>query len=77
MNFKNINFINKILSFFLYIIFFFLTFLPFWFKKKFGVVYLDQFIFHLEILFKGKLVGDAQFQKSLLKYFFSSKIKLL
>ena len=72
MNFKNINFINKILSFFLYIIFFFLAFLPFWFKKKFGVVYLDQFIFHLEILFKGKLVGDAQVQKSLLKWSFAT-----
>ena len=58
------NFINYSLYFFL----FFLAFLPFWFKKKFGVVYFDQIIFHLELLIKGNLVGDAQVQKSLYKW---------
>ena len=60
--------IKKIANLFFYIILIFLFFLPFWFKKKFGVVYFDQFIFHLELFVKGNLVGDAQVQKSLYKF---------
>ncbi len=51
-----------------YLISFLLIFLPFWFKKKFGIVYFDQLIFHLELFIKGNLVADAQIQKSLYKW---------
>ena len=64
--------IKKIISFLFYFFFISLFFLPFWFKKKFGVVYLDQFIFHLELMIRGKLVADAQVQKSLYKWIFST-----
>ena len=67
MNYKNIS-LKNFLNLFFYIFLFFLFFLPFWFKKKFGVVYFDQFVFHLELLIKGNLVGDAQVQKSLYKW---------
>lgn len=65
-------YIKKIISFLFYFFFISLFFLPFWFKKKFGVVYLDQFIFHLELMIRGKLVADAQVQKSLYKWIFST-----
>ena len=57
-----------------YLISFLLILLPFWFKKKFGVVYFDQLIFHLELFFKGNLVADAQIQKSLYKWLIISSI---
>ena len=57
-----------------YLISFLLILLPFWFKKKFGVVYFDQLIFHLELFFKGNLVADAQVQKSLYKWLIISSI---
>lgn len=66
--------IKKIANLFFYIILIFLIFLPFWFKKKFGVVYFDQFIFHLELFVKGNLVGDAQVQKSLYKWSVASSL---
>ena len=65
---KKIISLKNFLNFFFYIFLFFLVFLPFWFKKKFGEVYLDQFIFHLELLLQGNLVGDAQVQESLYKW---------
>ena len=61
-------FIKKISILLLYLILFFLLFVPFWFKKKFGIIYLEQLFFHLELLFKGSLVGDAQVQKSFYKW---------
>lgn len=74
MNTKKIFLINNLFYFLLYILFFFLALLPFWFQKKFGVVYIDQFIFHLELLIKGHLNGDAQVQKSLYKWSIATSI---
>jgi len=70
---KKITF-KKIFEIIFYIISFLLILLPFWFKKKFGVVYFDQLIFHLELFFKGNLVADAQVQKSLYKWLILSSI---
>lgn len=70
---KKITF-KKILEIIFYLISFLLILLPFWFKKKFGVVYFDQLIFHLELFFKGNLVADAQVQKSLYKWVVISSI---
>ena len=64
----------KIFEIIFYLISFLLIFLPFWFKKKFGVVYFDQLIFHLELFFKGNLVADAQVQKSLYKWLIISSV---
>lgn len=68
MKIKKIYVLKILFYYLIYIFFFLLAFLPFWFKKKFGVVYIDQFIFHLELLMKGYLNGDAQVQKSLYKW---------
>ncbi len=70
---KKITF-KKIFEIIFYLISFLLIFLPFWFKKKFGVVYFDQLIFHLELFFKGNLVADAQVQKSLYKWLIISSV---
>ena len=70
---KKITF-KKIFEIIFYLISFLLILLPFWFKKKFGVVYFDQLIFHLELFFKGNLVADAQVQKSLYKWLVISSI---
>jgi len=67
MSIKQIS-IKTISILLLYLILFFLLFIPFWFKKKFGIVYVDQLFFHLELLFQGSLVGDAQVQKSFYKW---------
>ena len=61
-------FLIKIFKAIFYFLLISLITIPFWFKSKFGVIYFDQFLFHLQILFQGKLVADAQIQKSLYKW---------
>ena len=62
----------KIIKNFIYFIIYFLLFsfllFPLWLNKKFGFLYLDQFIFNLKLVYYGYLDGDSNLVNSAIKW---------
>lgn len=59
-------------KFFIYLIIYFFLFLflilPLWLNKKFGSLYLEQFIFNLKLIYYGYLDGDSNLVNSAIKW---------
>tara|TARA_B100001175_G_scaffold244493_2_gene211044 strand:+ start:51 stop:1598 length:1548 start_codon:yes stop_codon:yes gene_type:complete len=64
--FSNIK--KYIFKFILYFVGIFFVLLPLWLYKKFGFLYLDQFLFNLKLIIFGHLGGDVNLVKSAIRW---------
>ncbi len=59
---------SKLFSLIVFFILFVFLILPLWLNKKFGLIYYEQFIFNLKLVYFGFLDGDSNIFKSAIKW---------
>ena len=65
---KIINLKKNLIYFIIYFFLFSFLILPIWLNKKFGFLYLEQFIFNLKLVYYGYLDGDSNLVNSAIKW---------